>query len=77
MGLLFNCKSFKEYMELYLICDALILADCFESFRDLSSKHYGLDLAHYISSPGLSWDAMLKYTEIELELLCYLCLWKE
>jgi hypothetical protein len=47
----------------------LILADCFESFRELSLKHYGLDPAHYISSPGLSWDAMLKYTGIELELL--------
>jgi hypothetical protein len=61
--------SFREYMELYLTCDVLILADCFESFRDLSLKHYGLDPAHYISSPGLSWDAMLKYTGIELELL--------
>jgi hypothetical protein len=60
----FNCKSFKEYMELYLTCDVLILADCFESFRDLSLKHYGLDPAHYISSPGLSWDAMLKYTNL-------------
>ena len=68
-GIILNCKSFKEYMELYLTCDVLILADCFESFRDLSLKHYGLDPAHYISSPGLSWDAMLKYTGIELELL--------
>jgi hypothetical protein len=65
----FKCKSFKEYMELYLTCDVLILADCFEGFRDLSLKRYGLDPAHYISSPGLSWDAMLKYTRIELELL--------
>ncbi len=65
----FKCKTFKEYMELYLTCDVLILADCFESFRDLSLKHYGLDPAHYISSPGFSWDAMLKYTKIELELL--------
>jgi hypothetical protein len=75
----FNCKSFKEYMELYLTYDVLILADCFESFRDLSLKYYGLDPAHYISSPGLSCDAMLKYgivddiigtlTKIELELL--------
>ncbi len=65
----FKCKSFREYMELYLTCDVLILADFFESFRDLSLKHYGLDPAHYVSSPGLSWDAMLKYTGIELELL--------
>jgi hypothetical protein len=67
-------------MELYLTCDVLILADCFESFRDLSLKYYGLDPAHYISSPGLSWDAMLKYTEIELELLTdqdMLCIFME
>ncbi len=65
----FKCKNFREYMELYLTCIVLILADCFESFRDLSLKHYGLDSAHYTSSSGLSWDAMLKYTEVELELL--------
>ena len=57
----FNCQTFKEYMEIYLTCDVLILADCFESFRDLSLKYYGSDPAH-ISTPGLSWDAMLKYT---------------
>ncbi len=61
--------SFKEYMELYLTCDVLILSDCFESFRNLSLNYYGLDPAHYISTPSLSWDAMLKYSGIELELL--------
>ncbi len=65
----FKCKTFKEYMELYLTCDVLILADVFEAFRDMSKKYYDLDPAHYISSPGLSWDAMLKYTKAKLELL--------
>jgi hypothetical protein len=65
----FKCKIFKEYMKLYLTCDVLILADVFEAFRDMSMKHYGLDPAHYISSPGLSQDAMLKYTKVEPELL--------
>ncbi len=65
----FKCKTFKEYMELYLTCDVLILADVFEAFRDMSMKHYDLDPAHYISSPGLSQDAMLKHTKAELELL--------
>ena len=32
-------------------------------------EHYGLDPCHYFSSPGLSWDAMLKMTEIDLELI--------
>ena len=56
-------------MELYLTCNVIILADCFESFRELSLKHYGLDPAHFVSTPGLSWDAMLKFTKVELELL--------
>ena len=65
----FKCQTLKDYMEIYLTCDVLILADCFEGFRNMSMEHYGLDPAHYISSPGLSWDAMLKYTKVELELL--------
>ena len=31
--------------------------------------HYGLDLAWYFSAPGLAWDAALKITKIQLELL--------
>ena len=30
-------------------------------------KYYGLDPCHYFSAPGLSWDAMLEMTKIELE----------
>ena len=26
-------------------------------------------ISHYLSAPGLSWDAMLKMTKIELELI--------
>jgi len=48
--------------------DVLQLADVFEAFRDFSMCHYQLDPAHYVSLPSLSWDAMLKYTGVELEL---------
>jgi hypothetical protein len=47
----------------------LILADVFEAFRDMAMKYYDLDPAHYISSPGLSWDTILKYTKAELKFL--------
>ena len=47
--------------------DVLFLADVFERFIDTCLKFYGLDPCHYFSSPGLSWDAMLKMTGIELE----------
>jgi hypothetical protein len=35
----------------------------------MSIKYYELDPAHHSSSPGLSWDAMFKYTKAEIELL--------
>ena len=61
-------KSLKEYHEVYNKTDVL-LADVFEKFRDLCLKNYGLDPAHYYTAPGLAWDAMLKMTKINLELL--------
>ena len=47
----------------------LLLADVFETFRKTCLSQYGLDPAHYYTSPGLSWDALLKKTGVELELL--------
>ena len=64
-----NMKTFKEYLELYNITDVLLLADVFENFRDVCLKNYGLDPVYYYTAPGLAWDAMLKMTKINLELL--------
>ena len=44
----------------------MLLADVFEKFIGTCLK-YGLDLCHYFSAPGLSWDAMLKMTGVKLE----------
>ncbi len=41
----------------------------FEKFRDECIKGYGLDSAYYFTAPELSWNAILKYTKIEFELL--------
>ena len=65
----FKMKTFKEYLELYNISDVLLLADVFENFRNICLKNYGLDPVYYYTAPGLAWDAMLKMTKINLELL--------
>ena len=49
--------------------DVLLLSDVFESFRKQCLEAYGLDRAHYYTTPDLTWDAMLKYTGVRLELL--------
>ena len=65
----FNCQTFRDYHNIYNVSDVLILADVFENFRDVCNENYGLDPAHYYTSPGLAWDAALKMTKISLELL--------
>ena len=58
-----------DYHDLYVQSDTLLLADVFENFRDMCIKEYELDPAHFLSLPGLVWQACLKKTNIELELL--------
>ena len=65
----FQMSTMREYHDLYLQSDVLLLADVFENFRDLCMKNYGLDPAWYYTSPGLSWDAGHKKTGVKLELL--------
>ena len=65
----FKIKTMGEYHDLYLGSDVLLLTDVFESFRKTCLQYYKLDPCHYFTSPGLSWDAMLKMTNIKLELM--------
>ena len=65
----FKMKTMSDYHDLYLKADVLLLADVIEKFIKMCLDYYGLDLCNYFSSSGLSWDAMLKMTGIELELI--------
>ena len=57
----------KNMGDHYLKKDVLLLTDVFEKFIDTCLKYYGLDPCNYFSSPGLSWNAMLKMTDVKLE----------
>ncbi|VVC46212.1 Ribonuclease H-like domain [Cinara cedri] len=65
----FGCKTSSEYSKLYLKIDIMLLTDVFENIRDICMTTYNLDPAFYYTKPGFSFDCMLKYTKINLELL--------
>ena len=52
-------KSLVEYFDFYVESDALFLADVFNNFRNMHLEIYELDPAHFISAPGLAWQAAL------------------
>ena len=60
-------KNLGEYHDLCSKTDVLLLCDVFEKFIDTCLIQYKLDPCNYFSSPGLSWDAMLRFTGIKLE----------
>ena len=62
-------NTMGDYHDIYLRADVLLLAYVFEKFIATCLEYYGLESCHYFSSPGLSWDAMLRTTGIELELI--------
>ena len=65
----FKLKNLGEYHDLYVQSNTLLLADVFENFRNMCSKVYELDPAHFLSLPGLAWQACLKKTNVKLKLL--------
>ena len=57
-------EEFEDYHDLYLRTDLSLLSNVFETFRTTCMKHYGLDLAHFYTSPGLVWQVCLKKTGV-------------
>ena len=65
----FNMSNLGEYHDLFVRLDTALLADVFENFRDKHIVTDKLDPVYFLTSPGLSWEACLKKTGVELELL--------
>ena len=65
----FKLENVGNYHDLYVQSDTLLLADVFNNFTDMCIKEYELDPVHFLSLSGLAWQACLKKTNIELELL--------
>ena len=65
----FKVNNLGDYHDLYVQSDTLLLANVFENFRKACIKTYELDPAHFISLPGLAWQACLKKTGVDLEFL--------
>ena len=72
----YGFENLKDYLEIYNEIDTLLLADIFENFRSVCLENYKIDPAYYYTSPGLFWDAMLKETKVELELLSDIDMYK-
>ncbi|CAB4000155.1 Hypothetical predicted protein [Paramuricea clavata] len=65
----FNMKTMRNYHDLYLITDVLLLTEVMENCRKVCKTNYGLDPMWYYTAPVLAWDAVLKLTGVELDLI--------
>ena len=65
----FKPKNQGNYHDLFVQSETLLLADVIERFRNKCIEIYELDPAQFLSAPGLAWQACLKNTGVNLELL--------
>ena len=66
----FGCQTLGDYHDLYVTTGVLLLADVFKNLRKVCQDKYELGPKYYYSSPGLSWDALLKKTGIRWSSSC-------
>ena len=62
----FSCKTFQDYMEIYLLADCLLLCDVFENFRSNCLQQYNIDTCYYFSAPHFTFDAFLRHSSLTL-----------
>ena len=65
----FSMSSMREYHDLYLNTDTLLLANVFENFRNMALEKFKVDPCHYVTATSMFYDALLKTLNAELELV--------
>ena len=65
----YECETMGDYHDVYLQLDVLLLDDFFEKFRCTCLDYYSLDPVHYYTTPGLAWDAELRMSGVDLQLI--------
>ena len=65
----FNMTTMWDYQDLYLITDVLLLADILVNFKKTCLESYNIDPLHSFTLPGFAWEAALKMTDVELDLI--------
>ena len=53
----FKINNLDDYQDLYIQSDTSLLEDVFENFRNKCIEIYQLGPAHFLSAPGLTWQA--------------------
>lgn len=61
------CTSFKDFHNLYIQVDIILLCDIFEEFSDMCFRHFELYPQNYYTAPGYAWDALLLFSGAKLE----------
>ena len=64
---IFNIRNGRELTQLYCKADVLLLSDIMEDFINNSKNEFGIDPQYHISAPSLTWSAGLKNTNVSLE----------
>ena len=65
----FKLKNLGNYHDFHVQSDTLLLTDVFDNFRNMYIEIYDVDPAHFLSAPGLAWQASLEKTGVELRII--------
>ena len=65
----FDIQNLRQFHNHYLTSDVLLLSDVFQHFRHTTFDAHRLDCLHFFTLPSLAWNAALKHTQVELDLI--------